>query len=64
VTSRRATILTGKHDFGALVVEGVAEKIFWDIDYYADASCAGGSEDPSDPARRFPVLTIMLASER
>jgi len=45
-------------------VEGVAEKIFWDIDYYADASCAGGSEDPSDPARRFPVLTIMLASER
>ena len=44
-------------------MEGVAEKLFWKIDYYADKSCTGGSEDASDPAHCFRVLTIMLASE-
>ena len=39
------------------------EKIFWKIDYYADKSCTSGSEDPSDPAKCYRVLTIMLASE-
>ena len=53
----------GEHDFGAFEVNGVAEKIFWKIDYYADASCTFGSEDPSDITRCFRVLTIMLASD-
>jgi hypothetical protein len=53
----------GEHDFGALSVEGISEKIFWKIDYYADSACQWGSEDPSDPAQSYRVLTIMLASE-
>lgn len=53
----------GERDFGAFTVEGVPEKIFWKIDYYADKSCTTGSEDPADPAQTFRVLTIMLASE-
>jgi hypothetical protein len=53
----------GEHDFGTFEVRGVAEKIFWKIDYYADASCAFGSDDPSDISRCFRVLTIMLASD-
>ena len=52
----------GEHDFGAFDFES-AGKIFWKIDYYADRSCAFGSEDPSDTSRCFRVLTIMLASE-
>ena len=53
----------GEREFGAFEIEGVDEKIFWKIDYYADRSCTTGSEDPADPARTFRVLTIMLASE-
>jgi hypothetical protein len=53
----------GEHDFGVFRMEGVPEKIFWKIDYYADNSCTFGSEDTSDPAQCFRVLTIMLASE-
>ena len=53
----------GEHDFGAFRMQGVPEKIFWKIDYYADSSCMSGSEDPSDEAQCFRVLTIMLASE-
>ncbi|MGA7796796.1 MAG: DUF3768 domain-containing protein [Candidatus Acidiferrales bacterium] len=53
----------GEHDFGAFTMPGAPEKIFWKVDYYADSSCTLGSEDPSDPARCFRVLTIMLASE-
>lgn len=53
----------GEHDFGALDIEGVNEKIFWKIDYYADSDCVCGSEDPADPKKSFRVLTIMLASE-
>jgi len=52
----------GEHNFGAFDVEGIG-KIFWKIDYYADRNCDFGSEDPSDPAQCFRVLTIMLASE-
>jgi Protein of unknown function (DUF3768) len=52
-----------ERDFGAFTMEGVPEKIFWKIDYYADKSCTEGSEDPANPARTFRVLTIMLASE-
>lgn len=53
----------GERDFGAFTIEGVPEKIFWKIDYYADKSCTTGSADPADPAQTFRVLTIMLASE-
>jgi len=53
----------GEHDFGAFRTESVPEKIFWKIDYYADKACTAGSEDASDPAQCFRVLTIMLASE-
>ena len=53
----------GEHDFGAFRMEAVPEKIFWKIDYYADKSCSAASEDASDPAQCFRVLTIMLASE-
>jgi hypothetical protein len=52
----------GEHDFGAFEVEGVG-KIFWKIDYYADRNCEYGSENPSDTAQCFRVLTIMLAEE-
>jgi hypothetical protein len=52
----------GERDFGAFDVRGVG-KIFWKIDYYADASCSFGAENPADPARSYRVLTIMLASE-
>ena len=44
-------------------MDAVTEKIVWKIDYYADKSCRFGSEDPSDPAQSFRVLTIMLAPE-
>jgi hypothetical protein len=53
----------GERDFGAFEIEGVAEKLFWKIDYYADRSCAFGADDPADMTRSFRVLTIMLASE-
>ncbi len=53
----------GEREFGAFEIEGVDEKIFWKIDYYADAECECGSEDPSDPGRCYRVITIMLAGE-
>ena len=52
----------GEHDFGALDIPG-AGKVFWKIDYYADAKCHYGSTDPSHPDFCFRVLTIMLAEE-
>ena len=52
----------GEHDFGAFDVPEIG-RIFWKLDYYADADMEAGSEDPSDPAQCFRVLTIMLASE-
>jgi hypothetical protein len=53
----------GEHDFGAVTVKQVSESIFWKFDYYANSLCEEGSEDPSDPARCYRVLTLMLASE-
>ncbi len=50
-----------EHDFGAFDFKG--DKVFWKIDYYADANCEWGSEDPADPLKTYRVLTIMLASE-
>lgn len=52
----------GEHDFGSIDIDG-ANKIFWKIDYYADKNCNAGCEDPSDPAKSYRVLTIMLAQE-
>lgn len=52
----------GERDFGSIDIAGV-QRIFWKIDYYADANMNAGSEDPADPAKSFRVLTIMLAEE-
>lgn len=49
----------GDHSFGAFDHEGL--RIFWKIDYYADADCDYGAEDPS--AQCFRVLTVLLADE-
>jgi hypothetical protein len=49
----------GEHDFGAIEHEGV--KVFWKIDYYADAECEHGAETPAQGCYR--VLTVMLADE-
>lgn len=51
----------GEHDFGC--IRYLNTDWFWKIDYYADASCEWGSEDPSDPAKCYRVLTVMHASE-
>ncbi len=52
----------GEHDFGGFDIHGVG-KVFWKIDYYADAKCEWGSEEPSDITRCYRVLTIMRAEE-
>ena len=52
----------GERDFGAFTVQGVPEKIFWKIDYYAP-DLMHGSENPGDPHQTVRVLTLMLASE-
>ena len=52
----------GEHDFGTFNVDGVREKIFWKIDYYAP-DLMGGSRNPEDPRQTVRVLTIMLSSE-
>lgn len=52
----------GEHDFGS-IDHPIAGKVFWKIDYYADASCRFGSEDPSDLSQTYRVLTVMLADE-
>jgi hypothetical protein len=50
-----------EHDFGAVDVRGI--RCFWKIDYYDSPACEFGSEDPSDPAQSYRVLTLMLAEE-
>ena len=52
----------GEHDFGAIDISGIGE-IFWKIDYYDNEQMEWGSEDPSNPAQTFRVLTIMFADE-
>ncbi|MBO6541620.1 MAG: DUF3768 domain-containing protein [Alphaproteobacteria bacterium] len=51
----------GEHDFGTLKLG--AQRIFWKIDYYSDATCTWGSEAPHDPEQSYRVLTLMLAEE-
>jgi len=48
-----------EHDFGSMDIPGI-ERIFWKIDYYHDAECDYGAEDPM---KSYRVLTILLASE-
>lgn len=50
----------GEHDFGAFDLPTDAGRLFWKIDYYEDATCTYGAEDPLTAYR---VLTVMLASE-
>lgn len=52
----------GEHDFGALPRQDGGQ-VFWKIDYYADASCTAGAEDPTDADQSYRILTIMLAEE-
>ncbi len=47
----------GEHDFG--VIEGVP-RVYWKIDYYADANMEAGAEDIENAYR---VLVIMLAED-
>ncbi|MBZ0130799.1 MAG: DUF3768 domain-containing protein [Rhodobacteraceae bacterium] len=49
-----------EHDFGNFNFEGL--KVYWKFDYY-DPDLIYGSNDPSDPAQTFRVLTVFLASE-
>ena len=51
----------GEHDFGTLTVQG--ERLIWKIDYYADASLSLGSDNPSEEAHCYRILTLMLAEE-
>lgn len=51
----------GEHDFGAVEVD--EQKVFFKIDYFADASLSTGSENPANEGKTHRVLTIMLASE-
>ena len=48
-----------EHDFGSIQPQGLP-KIFWKIDYYADADMEFGTEDKLDCYR---VLVIMLSEE-
>ena len=58
----------GEHDFGSVTVavsdlltgEDETHKVFWKIDYYADAGMEYGTEDKLGCYR---VLVIMLAEE-
>lgn len=51
----------GEHEFGSIEVDG--HTVFWKIDLYSDASCSWGSDDPTDPAQVYRVLTLYLAHE-
>ncbi len=50
-----------EHDMGRMEVDG--EAVIWKIDVFSDANLSHGSEDPSDPAKSYRVLTVMLAEE-
>ena len=47
-----------EHDLGMINIPGIG-KIMWKIDYYQDARCEYGAEDPMNCYR---VLTLMFAS--
>jgi hypothetical protein len=49
-----------EHDFAAF--EFLGRKLFWKVDYYSPDP-RYGSDDPSDIAKTFRVLTILQAEE-
>ena len=49
----------GEHDFGSIEINGLP-KIFWKIDYYANADIEYGT---ADRLNAYRVLVIMLADE-
>ena len=49
----------GEHDFGSIEIDGLP-KIFWKIDYYANADIEYGT---ADRLNAYRVLVIMLADE-
>ena len=51
----------GEHDFGKIDLDG--QTVFWKIDYFEDKDCEFGSEDASDAAKSYRVLTVLLSSE-
>ena len=51
----------GEHDFGAFDFEGA--RLFWKIDLYSDEMMTAGSQEPTNPAKTYRLMTIMLASE-
>ncbi|SEA87407.1 DUF3768 domain-containing protein [Rubrimonas cliftonensis] len=51
----------GEHEFGAIEHDGA--KWFFKIDYFENADCEYGAEEPLDPARCHRVLTVMRADE-
>jgi Protein of unknown function (DUF3768) len=61
----------GEHDFGGLDIALTARpplNVFWKIDYYArriggSPNYSLGSDDPTDAAQTYRVLTIMRADE-
>lgn len=53
----------GHHDFGAMSIDGLDERIFWKIDVYADDSFEWGAEDAGDIEASYRVLTVFFASE-
>ena len=50
----------GEHDFGNFKLCG--RTFYWKIDLY-NVAMDGGSEDPTDPEKTTPVLTLMLAED-
>ena len=51
----------GRHDFGAVEVQG--ERVWFKIDLYSDETVEWGSERPGDPSLTFRVMTVMLPSD-
>ena len=51
----------GRHDFGAVNVDGV--RVWFKIDLYADERMEWGTERPDDPSRTYRVMTVMLPSD-
>lgn len=49
-----------EHDFGKINNIPGIEDIFWKIDYFDNAMCQWGAEDPM---KSYRVLTILLAME-
>lgn len=51
----------GERDFGIFNFEG--ERLYWKIDLFSDETMRAGSEEPTNLAKTYRVLTIMLQQE-